>query len=196
MSYYELQNVYLEHISKNALEYVLKCEEISEYYYILHDKDVNELGVLKKPHYHILVNCVLPTKHNECKQFLFSLFKLVDIDIRVVSVKNVNSFSRYLTHKDNPLKYQYSDNDIISNNLSMYYDYIEKNVRLSNTDLIINGFVEKTKIDFDNNIDIRSDIYILLYFKSINKLSYYLQHFKSLKELCFNLFDIYTNNIK
>lgn len=196
MSYYEIQNVYEEHISSNALEYVLRCTEISEYFYILHNKDINELGVIKKPHYHILLNVDLPTKHNECKQFLISLFQLVDINIRVVNVKNINAFARYLTHKDNPLKYQYSDSEIITNCLSSYYDYIEKNVKLSNSDLIINTFVDRTKTDFDNFIDITSDVYILLYFKSINKLSYYLQHYKALKELVLNLYDIYNNNTK
>lgn len=75
----------------------------------LHDKDINPDGSPKKPHYHVMM-----------------LFEGVKSDTQFESIRDsfggvgnevINSargYARYLTHKDNPEKAKYQDEDVIS----------------------------------------------------------------------------------
>lgn len=73
----------------------------------LHDKDTNVDGEIKKSHYHIVLNY----KGNKS-------FEQIDEIARVLKApipQRINSLTgavRYLTHMDNPEKYQYSNSDI------------------------------------------------------------------------------------
>lgn len=73
----------------------------------LHDKDVNADGELKKAHYHVLLCFNGPTTYNKVLTITKSLNGT--IPQRVLSCKGI---IRYFTHKDNPEKYQYNDEDI------------------------------------------------------------------------------------
>ena len=78
----------------------------------LHDKDINESsGELKKAHYHILLCFPGPTTYSK----VLKLTNLVNgtIPKRILSVIGIY---RYFTHKDNPEKFQYNEEDIISLN--------------------------------------------------------------------------------
>lgn len=73
-----------------------------------HDKDTNPDGQLKKPHYHVLMSF-------DAKK---SVAQIVDIVARIVAntggvpspetVGSLRGYTRYLTHMDNPEKYQYT----------------------------------------------------------------------------------------
>lgn len=73
-----------------------------------HDKDTNPDGQLKKPHYHVLMSF-------DVKK---SVAQIVDIVARIVAntggvpspetVGSLRGYTRYLTHMDNPEKYQYT----------------------------------------------------------------------------------------
>lgn len=76
-----------------------------------HDKDINNDGEIKKPHYHILLCFNGPTTYNKVKSITDSLN--ATIPQRVLSCKGI---IRYFTHKDNPEKYQYNDQDIFTLN--------------------------------------------------------------------------------
>ena len=81
----------------------------------LHDKDLNDDGEKKKPHYHIIVCFSGPTTFMRVNR-LCSLFNS-PIPKRILSV---NGMYRYFTHKDNPEKYQYEESDIqILNNFDI-----------------------------------------------------------------------------
>lgn len=73
----------------------------------LHDKDVNPTGELKKPHYHIILCYEGPTTGNNVLGLTKELNQPIPLPI-----DSVRGIYRYFTHKDNPEKYQYSEEDI------------------------------------------------------------------------------------
>lgn len=77
----------------------------------LHDKDLNANGEIKKPHYHIVLFFTGPTTYNRVDK----ITKLINgtIPKRVISPIGM---IRYLTHKDNPEKYQYDEREITTIN--------------------------------------------------------------------------------
>lgn len=74
----------------------------------LHDKDVNPDGELKKPHYHVLVQFDGPTTYKNVNDNICALIGAT-IPKNVISMRG---YYRYLTHMDNPEKYQYNSEDI------------------------------------------------------------------------------------
>lgn len=87
----------------------------------LHDKDINEQDEeQKKPHWHILILWDNPTTFNAAKNICNQIGAIIP--------QPINSFKgayRYLTHKDNPEKFQYDEADIISMNGFNISDYVE-----------------------------------------------------------------------
>lgn len=73
----------------------------------LHDKDVNPDGTKKKKHYHLVLNY----KGNKS----FEQIDQIARALRAPIPERINSLTgavRYLTHMDNPEKYQYDSSDI------------------------------------------------------------------------------------
>lgn len=68
----------------------------------LHDKDVDPDGQPKKAHYHVILCYSGPTTFSSVKQITDKLNATNPIPL-----ENVKGYYRYLTHKDNPEKYQY-----------------------------------------------------------------------------------------
>lgn len=77
----------------------------------LHNKDLNSDGEEKKPHWHVVLFFQGPTTYSRVEK----ITKLVNgtIPKRVISPIGM---IRYLTHKDNPEKYQYDEREIITIN--------------------------------------------------------------------------------
>lgn len=75
----------------------------------LHDKDVNADGEPKKAHYHIILVYGNTTTYNNVKSLTDSLNQPIP-----QALEQIRGYYRYLTHKDNPEKYQYSDSDIVT----------------------------------------------------------------------------------
>lgn len=73
----------------------------------LHDKDINPTGEPKKPHYHIVLAYGNPTTYNNVKTLTEELNCPIPIPL-----ESCRGYYRYLTHKDNPEKYQYNEKDI------------------------------------------------------------------------------------
>lgn len=92
---------------KEILQKTGLCVAISP----LHDKDINSDGELKKEHYHILLCFNGPTTYNKVKSITDELCGT--IPQRVLSCKGI---IRYFSHKDNPEKYQYNEQDIVTLN--------------------------------------------------------------------------------
>lgn len=78
----------------------------------LHDKDINPDNTPKKPHYHIILVYQNPTTYNNVQQNICTYLNC-PIPQPLESVKG---YYRYLTHRDNPEKYQYNENEIITLN--------------------------------------------------------------------------------
>lgn len=86
----------------------------------LHDCDLNPTGEPKKAHYHIILCYSGPTSYNVVKQLTDSLNQPIP-----QSLEQVRGYYRYLTHKDNPEKAQYDENDIQTINGFNIADYVE-----------------------------------------------------------------------
>lgn len=103
-----------EHLK--ILEYIKKYYE---YAYILHNKDVweedrvdddgitiHKVGDLKKPHYHVVLSFKNPRSLDKLKN---------ELGLKHLETCNFYFYIRYLTHKDYPRKFQYLEEEIITN---------------------------------------------------------------------------------
>ena len=78
----------------------------------IHDRDVDDDGCLKKSHYHLLLAYSSATTLNNICGW-FNACGMPESDLHAVRVcASGVGYYRYLTHKDNPDKFQYDDNDI------------------------------------------------------------------------------------
>ena len=101
----------LEYLSLDKIESVLNGKDcIKDYAYIVHDKDVDDRGVLKKPHVHLALrfNNAYDVKH------ISQWFDVPQQYVSKVKGKWVDML-KYLTHKNALDKFQYSDDDVVSN---------------------------------------------------------------------------------
>ena len=79
------------------------------YAYAYHDKDKTEIGEPKKAHYHIVLCFDGPTTYNTAREYAERCGSANGV---IQPVGSVRGIVRYFCHKDNPDKYQYSE-DII-----------------------------------------------------------------------------------
>lgn len=73
----------------------------------LHDRDVNPTGEVKKAHHHVILCYAGPTTFNSVKGLTDALNQPIPQPL-----EQIRGYYRYLTHKDNPEKAQYSESDI------------------------------------------------------------------------------------
>lgn len=86
----------------------------------LHDKDIDPTGEPKKAHYHVILCYSGPTSFNVVKSLCDSLNQPIP-----QALEQVRGYYRYLTHKDNPEKYQYDDDEIRTINGFNISDFVE-----------------------------------------------------------------------
>lgn len=88
----------------------------------LHDKDINEdqERTPKKPHYHVLLVYKGPTAYSVVKALTDELGQP-----RPQAIEQLGGYYRYLTHQDNPEKYQYEVKDIRTLGGFQIGDYVE-----------------------------------------------------------------------
>ena len=86
----------------------------------LHDKDKNATGEDKKPHYHMIFAYPNTTTYNNVFQLTTSIGATIPIGL-----ESLKGYYRYLTHKDNPEKYQYDEKDIVTLNGFCIDNYAE-----------------------------------------------------------------------
>lgn len=94
----------------------------------LHDKDVDPNGEIKKSHWHILLSSDGPITKSSVLKIVEPLN--VPMPMKVGSAKGL---IRYMTHTDNPEKYQYEASDIVAHNGADIASYLE----MTKTDKII-----------------------------------------------------------
>ena len=88
-------------------EEILKLKGLSFARSPLHDKDINPTGEPKKAHYHIVICFPGPTTDKTVNDIMQELNQPIAIPL-----ESVRGYYRYLTHKDNPEKYQYDESEI------------------------------------------------------------------------------------
>ena len=74
--------------------------------YAYHDKDITEIGEPKKPHYHLLLCFDGPITLTNVTNYAKRIGAANDV---VQPVGSVRGIVRYFCHKDNPDKYQYTE---------------------------------------------------------------------------------------
>lgn len=85
----------------------LKKYDLKEYAYILHDKDSDENGELKKEHFHIYIKFSKQIRSETIlKIFNTSVFE---------DVKDINALMRYFLHLGEENKHEYSKEELIKN---------------------------------------------------------------------------------
>lgn len=118
----------------------------------LHDKDLNPDNTEKKAHYHIILCYSGPTSYNVVKK----LTDLLNCPIPQ-PLEQVRGYYRYLTHKDNPEKAQYDENDILYINGFNIADFVDLTSReINDIKLNIQTIIR------ENNIYEYSDLMNLL----------------------------------
>lgn len=105
----------------------------------IHNSDVDDNGSPKKAHFHLLLSYSSATTLTNIRGW-FKACGMLDSDLHTVCVcASGVGYYRYLTHKDNPEKAQYNDNDIrVFNDFDGIFekfanteiDKIEKRVRI------------------------------------------------------------------
>jgi hypothetical protein len=108
----------------------------------LHDKDIDPTGELKKSHYHVIITYSGPTSFSIVQGITESLNAPVPI-----ALEQVKGYYRYLTHKDNPEKFQYDENDIKTINGFDITEFVE----VSKAELL-NYKIEIEKLIDEKNI--------------------------------------------
>lgn len=111
-----------------------------------HDKDINPTGEVKKPHYHVILCFGSPTTFNNVKSITDELNQPIPIPL-----ESVRGYYRYFTHKDNPEKYQYDEEDI---KLFNGFDVSD----VLNSFEVFNLLKEIQLIILENNIEEYSDL--------------------------------------
>lgn len=86
----------------------------------LHDKDVNPDNTIKKPHWHVIATYSGPTSYNVVKALTDSFNAPIP-----QALEQVRGYYRYLTHQDNPEKYQYDSKEIKTVNGFNIADFME-----------------------------------------------------------------------
>ena len=86
----------------------------------LHDKDLDPTGEPKKSHHHIILCYSGPTSYNVVKRLTDGLNQPIPQPL-----EQVRGYYRYLTHLDNPEKYQYSATEIVTINGFNIADFCE-----------------------------------------------------------------------
>ena len=114
-----------------------------------HDKDVNGDGTPKKPHWHIVLMYSTPKRVEQVKPIADALNAPAP-----EMLHNLKGAVRYLTHRDNPEKFQYNQADIISGCGASYIDVAEAVGDSRNALMEIFRYVKENDIrDYDVLVD-------------------------------------------
>ena len=115
---YEVQTQ-IEYLTKETILKVLSDhkDDIEFFAFILHDKDIDDTGVLKKKHWHIMVRLYESRRHTD----IASWFGLSVSCIQKSRTGKYDDMLLYLIHENAPEKYQYNLDEVQAN-----FDYGKK----------------------------------------------------------------------
>ena len=109
-----------------------------KYYYVLHDRDVNDkTGEIKKAHYHLLIkldNAISIEKIIKALVNERGTQEAIENDFSIV--KSFKGMVRYLIHKDNPEKVEYKLEEVVTNDRNISY-YFNDNTIVENFQLLV-----------------------------------------------------------
>lgn len=145
----------------------------------LHNKDYNQDGTQKKEHYHILISFNGPTTYNNVRKISKELLS----DVEVKPVKSVKGIIRYFTHKDNPEKAQYDENEIEYLNGYDVTDILMTKTELEYMKKCIIQLARELKIDeYADLVNYTIDNSMYDYFKVLsNNTIFFVSYLRSLR---------------
>lgn len=111
--------VYPESCDENWRK-IIETYQIACYISPLHDRDTNEKGDFKKPHYHVMLYFSSKKGFNQVNEIIN---RVKGVGCFVCYSKKM--YARYLIHLDNPEKHQYSKDEVEQINTSDYFDIIQ-----------------------------------------------------------------------
>lgn len=98
--------VYPESAGKDWIE-KLEEEHIQALISPLHDKDIDNEGKTKKPHYHVILIFESLKSKNQVQEIIDKFY-----GVGVIPLHSLGAYSRYLCHLDNSDKAQYKREDV------------------------------------------------------------------------------------
>lgn len=115
---YEIQTQ-IEYLTKDQLLKALADHkaDIECFAYVLHDKDQNEDGTLKKPHWHIMLKLYKSRRRSDVAKW----FGLSESYVQDSRSGKYDDMLLYLIHENAPEKYQYKTEEVSSN-----FDYAKR----------------------------------------------------------------------
>lgn len=114
------------------LSFLDKTSYVEHYAFIYHDSDDSE------PHYHFLL-CLCRSRR--LSDVLSSIKKEGASNVLVESCSSPSSIVRYFVHADNPDKFQYSVDGIVSDTDLTYFDSLSREKPVKE-DVILNAYLE------------------------------------------------------
>ena len=85
----------------------------------LHDSDINPTGEPKKPHYHVMIMW----ESVKTKEQVMKIFKSFG-GVGCEPVNSIRGMARYFCHLDNPEKFQYPEENVITYGGADYFKLI------------------------------------------------------------------------
>lgn len=131
--------------AEDVLKAVLACD-VRHYAFIYHDRDAysestedHEIGDVKPPHWHIVINLKQKTSWNVVKRKILDLFP--DCGLWNRDLKSANAAADYLTHDSDVAralgKFQYPKSEVFSDNFDYWFSSeAEEAVKAEKVDLI------------------------------------------------------------
>lgn len=95
------------------------------YFAIIHDKDLNDLGQEKTKHLHLILISKEKSSGLDILAMLCKVLNCKENQISIDKVYNIRQDIRYLIHKDQPKKYQYTKEEIKTNNRAYLWTCLE-----------------------------------------------------------------------
>ena len=167
-----LPSDYLEFLQSTGLEVAISP---------LHDKDINPDNTPKKPHFHIIIVYQNPTTFKNVKD---NVCDYLNCPIPQ-PLESVKGYYRYLTHMDNPEKYQYNSQEIITLNGFDISNFVNMTMNEIATYLnIITDYIEQLKITEYRDLILllkKDEEYRFLVPIAMNKTTFLNAYIKSLK---------------
>lgn len=138
----------------------------------LHDRDVNDDGDLKKPHFHVLL-MFTSVKSKEQAQLLFSQVGCVGCEI----VSSKVGYARYLCHLDDPEKAKYSTSDVFEY-LVDYLDLIKLNTDRYDTLSDMIDFIEEHDFCSFRDLVLATRVdYPIFYRELVDNSTYFIREY-------------------
>lgn len=142
--------LYPESASPNWKQILINLKQ--HVFYIYHDKDIIlETGEVKKPHYHIMIMYNSPRSSATVSKIAMTCGNNGYLE----KIESKNKYMRYLIHLDNPEKYQYGFEDVISLGGADYIKEIRTGLETNNDKLKV--ISEMISFCNDNNIEVYAD---------------------------------------